>query len=123
MKTFLKILLLFFAVQLALAPVERIPSPQVLSEIQEQGESQYPFGYPEDHSILYVLQHKAESPAEVTNTVPQLQSNTEQNGELFGSSAPESAIQQWLTFYIKFGSFIEPGHAILRIIFPFHFFL
>lgn len=126
MQVLLKIALLFFVVQLPLNTMGEMGSAEEsfkLSEIHSAERTQIPFGYPEGNSNLYAIHHQAESSAEITNRVPQPQSTTERKYELFSSSAPESAIKQWLLFYIEYGSLIEPGLTTGQLLFPFHFFL
>lgn len=123
MQVLLKILLLLIAVQLPVNSVWGTGSSFGWSAIQSTENSQHPLGYPAGHPNLYAIHHQAESPAEITNRVPQVQSTTERKFDSFKSSAPESVIEQRLIFCIRVGDLIEPGLTTRKLIFPFHFFL
>lgn len=123
MQALQKILLLLLAVQLSLNSVEETGSSYGWAAIESTEHAQGPLDYPTGNPNFYAIHHQAESPAEVTNRVPQPQPTTERKYEPFRSSAPESAIERWLIFYIRFGDLIEPGLTILKLIFPFYFFL
>jgi len=123
MQSLLKILLLLLAIQLPSNSVAETGSSHGWAAIQSTENSQFPLGYPVGSPNLYTIHHQAESPAEITNREPQVQSTTERKFESFKSSAPESVIEQWLIFCIRFGNLIEPGLTTRKLIFPFHFFL
>ena len=121
MQALLKVLLLL-VIQLPLNTVgeagllKGLPANQSTESAQEVLDD--PFG----PSNLYAIHHQTESPAEIINRVPQPHSTTERKIEPYGSSVPESAIERWLIFYIRFGDLIEPGLPIHKLLFPFHFF-
>lgn len=123
MQVLLKILSLLLAIQLSLISVGKTDSSYGWHVIQSMetpiGPLEYPAGYPD----LYAIHHQGESPAEITNRVPQPQPNTEQKYEPFRSSAPETVIEQWLIFHIKFADLNELGLTTRKLIFPFHYFL
>lgn len=123
MQALQKILLLLFAVKFPLDSIEKTGSSDGWAAIESLGHSQVPLNYPPENPHFYPIHHQAESPAEVTNRIPQSQPTTEQQHEPFRSSAPESALERRLIFCIRFGNEIEPGLTILKLIFPFHFFL
>lgn len=118
-----KILLLLLAVQLPLISVAETSTSYSWVVIQSTENSQGSLDYPIDPSNLFDIHGQAEKSAEIIDSIPQLQSTTEQKYESFGSSAPETVIERWLKFYIRFGNLIEPGLTTLKLIFPFHFFL
>jgi hypothetical protein len=123
MQGLLKILLLVLVIQLPLNAVAETSSTHGWVDIQSTEDPQSPLGYPIGFPNLYAIHHQAESPAEITNRVPQVLSTTERKNESFKSSAPESVIERWLIFWIRFGELIEPGLTAQKLIFPFHFFL
>jgi hypothetical protein len=123
MRTSLKIVLLVLAVQLPLNAGGETGSSHISSKVESAVEPRNPLGHPLEYPCLYIIHYQAESPAEITNRVPQPQPTAERKFEPFRSSAPESAIEQWLIFYINVGNVIEPGLTIRKLIFPFHFFL
>lgn len=121
MHILIKIFLLVFAIHSPLNAVGEASSKYAdnSSEIQPEKTDRKPFGEP----ALYAIHHQAESQAEITNRVPQPQPSTGREYDLFKSSVPESAIEQWVTFYIRSGNLIETGLIPGKLLFPFHFFL
>lgn len=116
-------ILLLIAIQLPLHPFGNAATSYGWSVIQNADHTHQPVGYPTGHPDLYAIHHQAESPAELTNRVPQAQPTTERKYEPYKSSAPESVIKQRLIFWIRYGDLIEPGLTARKLIFPFHFFL
>jgi len=123
MQSLLKILLLLLAIQLPLNAVAETSSTHGWAAIQSTENSQGPLGYPIGSTNLYAIHHQAENPADITNRVPQVLSTTERKIESFKSSVPESVIERWLIFWIRFGDLIAPSLPTQKLIFPFHFFL
>jgi hypothetical protein len=123
MQGLLRIVLLLLAVQLPLNAVGETVSPHISSKVESTEEPRHPLGYPLEYPGFYAIHHQPESPADITNRVPQPQTTTERKFERFRSSVPESVIQRWLIFYLSVGNVIESGLTIRKLIFPFHFFL
>lgn len=123
MQALQKILLLLLVVPLPLDSVVEMGSSYSWAAIDSTEHSQVLLDNPTGNPNFFAIHHHAENPAEVTNQVPQPQPTSERKYELVRSSAPESVIERWLIFSIRFGGLIEPGLTILKLIFPFHFFL
>jgi hypothetical protein len=121
MQTLLTLAYLLLVAQLPLSATGETGSC-VWSEIQSDQRSQSPHQKTDSKPSGFAFQHQAESPAEVTNRVPQPQPPAEQEYEESNSATLESVIKQRGAHYITTGHLIEPGLPIPKRIFPFHLF-
>lgn len=125
MHAFIKIFLLVFAIHSPLNAMGELPSRYLdnRSEIQPGETDHTPFGYPSAQPDFYAIHPQAEGSVQITNRVPQSQSSTEREYNLFRGSAPEPVTEQWVTCCIRDGSLIETGLTPGKLLYPFHFFL